>query len=501
MIEVDALLYGFAIALQPHNLFLCFVGCLVGTAIGVLPGLGPAGALAILLPVTVTMPPVSAIILLAGLYYGAMYGGSTTSILVNIPGEAGSIVTTLDGYKMAQQGRAGPALAIAAIGSFVAGTLAVMALMLIAPPLASFALAFQSPEYVALVILGLTLLSYVSLGSPTKALMMAAVGLALGTVGLDPIDGVERFTLGLTELQAGLGLVPVIVGLFGVSEVLFNLWQSSSTRPTMQPVGRLLPTLDDMRRSTGPILRGSGIGFVIGLLPGGNSIIAAIISYATERRLSRHPEQFGKGAIEGVAGPESANNAASVSSFVPVLTLGLPTNGVMALLLAALMIQGVLPGPNLITKNPDVFWGTVASMYLGNAMLLALNLPLVGLWVRLLRVPYGYLFPLILLFCVLGAYTAGNSAFDVYVMIAFGVLGFALRLFGLEPAPLILAFILGPIFEENLRRTLIISGGSFAIFAERPITITILAISILVPLTPIMCSTVRRVVAAAKGPA
>jgi putative tricarboxylic transport membrane protein len=499
MTQVEALLYGFSIAFEFRNLLFCLVGCIIGTLVGVLPGIGPAGALAMLLPVTITMSPVSAVIMLAGIYYGAMYGGSTTAILINIPGEAASIVTTIDGNRMAQQGRAGPALAIAAIGSFVAGTLAVLGLMLVAPPLASVALAFQSPEYVALVILGLTFLSYLSLGSMPRAMMMAAAGLLLGTVGNDPVGGVNRFTFGSSELGDGFGLVPVVVGLFGVSEVLINLYQREGIRTVTEKIGRLLPTREDMARSVMPILRGSGIGFLIGLLPGGNAIIAAILSYAIERRSSKTPERFGKGAIEGVAGPEAANNAASVSCFVPVLTLGVPTNAIMALLLAALMIHGVLPGPQLINRNPELFWGTIASMHIGNAMLLVLNLPLVGLWVRLLRVPYNYMFPLILLFCVLGAYTVGNSTFDLFVMIGFGVLGFVMRIAGFEPAPLILAYILGPLFEENLRRALVVSDGSFAVFLERPITLSLLSIAVAVPLLSVLIPRLRRLATAVKS--
>lgn len=498
MTQIDALLYGFSVAFQPYNLLFCLIGCIVGTLVGVLPGIGPAGALAMLLPVTIAMPPVSAVIMLAGIYYGAMYGGSTTAILINIPGEAASIVTTIDGNQMAQQGRAGPALAIAAIASCAAGTLAVLGLMFVAPPLASVALAFQSPEYVALVILGLTFLSYVSLGSTSRAMMMAAAGLLLGTVGNDPVGGVDRFTFGFTDLGDGFGIVPVVVGLFGVSEVLVNLSEKENIQKVTAKIGRLLPSREDLARSAMPILRGTGIGFLIGLLPGGNAIIAAILSYAIERRTSKTPERFGKGAIEGVAGPEAANNAASISCFVPVLTLGVPTNAIMALLLAALMIHGVLPGPQLINRNPELFWGTIASMHIGNAMLLILNLPLVGLWVRLLRVPYNYLFPLILLFCVLGAYTVGNSTFDLYVMIGFGVLGFIMRIVGFEPAPLILAYILGPLFEENLRRSLVVSDGSFLVFLERPIALVLILIAIVVPLLPVLVPRLRKVATAVK---
>lgn len=498
MTQVDALLYGFSVALQLNNLMFCLIGCIIGTLVGVLPGIGPAGALAMLLPVTISMPPVTAVIMLAGIYYGAMYGGSTTAILINIPGEAASIVTTIDGNRMAQQGRAGPALAIAALGSFCAGTLAVVGLMFVAPPLAAIALSFQSPEYVALVVLGLTFLSYVSMGSTVRAMMMAAVGLLLGTVGNDPVGGVDRFSLGLNGLSDGFGLVPVVVGLFGVSEVLLNLFEKGRGAIITEGIGRLWPSREDISRSAMPILRGTGIGFLIGLLPGGNAILAAILSYAVERRVSKTPERFGNGAIEGVAGPEAANNSAAISCFVPVLTLGIPTNAIMALLLASLMVHGVLPGPQLINRNPELFWGTIASMHIGNAMLLILNLPLVGLWVKLLRIPYNYLFPLILLFCVLGAYTVGNSTFDLLVMIGFGVLGFLMRLTGFEPAPLMLAYILGPLFEENLRRALVVSDGSFSVFLDRPIALSLLVIAVVVPLLPVLVPWARKFAAAVK---
>ena len=476
------LLLGFQVAFEWQNLAFCFAGALLGTLIGVLPGIGPAGALALLLPATMAVPPVTAIIMMAGIYYGAMYGGSTTAILVNIPGEAASIVTTLDGYQMAQKGRAGPALAIAALGSFAAGLLAIAGLVFVAPPLADIALSFQSPEFVALIVLGLTLTSYIAFGSKRRAFMMAAFGLLLGTIGLDPVDGVERLTFGSTYLLDGIGLVPLVMGLFGVAEVLVNIDDNIRQSTVSGSVGRVMPSRNDLKDSAGPTLRGSGLGFLIGIIPGGNAIIASMLSYITERKLSRTPERFGQGAIEGVAGPEAANNSAAVSAFVPLVTLGIPTNSVMALMLAGLMVQGVSPGPMFISQHADVFWGLMASMIIGNAMLLVLNLPLIGLWIRLLKIEYRYLFPVLLLFCFIGAYVVNNSYFDVGVMLVFGLFGFWMRRNRLEPAPLILAFVLGPMLEENLRRTLIVSEGSFGIFFERPIALTFLCLALLLPI-------------------
>ncbi len=447
--------------------------------VGVLPGLGPGGALAILLPVTFALPPATAIIMLAGIYYGAMYGGSTTSILVNIPGEAASVITCIDGYQMARKGRAGPALGMAAIGSFIAGTLGVIGLMVMAPPLARFALKFGSPEYVSIIFFGLMLLSYLGSGSMIKSLMTAAFGLLIGMVGTDPVDAVERFHFGSIYLMDGFGLIPVCMGLFGISEILLNLEEKEFRGILKEKIRNIFPGLKDWVDSKWPILRGTVIGFFIGILPGGNAIIASIISYATEKKISKHPGKFGTGVIEGVAGPESANNASSTGSFVPLLSLGIPTNSVMALLLASLMIHGVLPGPLLIKQSPDVFWSVIASMYVGNMMLLILNLPLVGMWVQVLKVPYYYLFPFILLFCLIGTYSLGNSVFDIGVMIFFGIIGFLMKKFEYDPTPLILAFVLGPMFEDNFRRSLIISGGSFSIFLTRPISAIFIVASIL----------------------
>jgi putative tricarboxylic transport membrane protein len=492
MEAISGILYGFSIALQPYNLFFGFLGCLLGTLIGVLPGLGPGGSLAILLPMTFYLPPETAIIMLAGIYYGAMYGGSTTSILVNIPGEAASVITCIDGYQMARNGRAGPALGIAAIGSWIAGTICVVALMFVAPPLARFALEFTSVEYVAIIIFGLTLLSYLGSGTMVKAFMMAAFGLLLGTVGTDPVESVYRFTFGITFLTDGFGLIPVAMGLFGISEILLNLEEEEFRSILKDKIKNLFPTRRDWTDSKWPILRGTIVGFFIGILPGGNAIIASIISYATEKKCSKHPEKFGTGTIEGVAGPESANNASSTGSFVPLLSLGIPTNAVMALLLASLMIHGVLPGPLLIAQNPDVFWSVIASMYVGNIILLILNLPLVGMWVQLLKVPYSYLFPFILLFCLLGTYSLSNTVFDIIVMIFFGITGFVMRKFDYDATPLILAFVLGPMFEDNFRRVLIISSGSFFIFIQRPISAIFIIAALFLVLSSVWLGIKRR---------
>jgi putative tricarboxylic transport membrane protein len=480
------ILQGFSIVFQPTNLLLCFFGCLMGTLVGVLPGLGPTAAIALLLPTTFHFAPVSAIITLCGIYYGAMYGGSTTSILVNIPGEAASVITTLDGYKMAQDGRAGPALGIAAFGSYIAGTLSIVGLMFLAPLLARGALAFGPPEYFSLMCLGLTILIYLASGSMIKALMMAALGLIIGCIGADMLTNVHRFTMGVPELMDGVGLIPLVMGLFGISEVLLNIEIQVKQEILKGKIKNLLPNLQEWKDSTMPILRGSLLGFLLGILPGAGPAIASFVSYAVEKRVSRHPEKFGQGAIEGVAGPESANNAATGGSFIPLFSLGIPSNSVMAILLGALMIHGVVPGPNLVQQNPDLFWGVVASMYLGNIMLLVLNLPLIGLWVKLLKIPYAILFPLILLFCLIGAYTASNKIVDLYIMIFFGFMGYLLRKYRYEAAPLILAFVLGPMLEDALRQSLIISEGSPKIFFTRPISGSILGCTLLLLLSPLL---------------
>ncbi|HEY2986328.1 MAG TPA: tripartite tricarboxylate transporter permease, partial [Candidatus Binatia bacterium] len=475
---------GFAVALTPGNLLYCFLGSFIGTAIGVLPGLGPPATIALLLPITYGIPATSAVILLAGIFYGAMYGGSTTSILLNIPGEAASVVTCLDGYQMARQGRAGAALAISAFGSFIAGTLSIIGLMLLAPPLAAFALKFGAPENFALLLLGLTMVGYLAGSSMTKGLMMACLGLLLGTVGLDPIMGTQRFTYGSFQLSGGFEFILVAMGLFGIGEVLTNVEQAVKAEVFQTKIRGLLPSREEWRTASAPIARGSLLGFFVGVLPGGGAIISSFISYALEKKLSKHPERFGKGAIEGVAAPESANNSAATSSFIPLLTLGIPGNASIAMIFAALMIHGVRPGPLLVAEKPEVFWGLVASMYLGNIMLLVLNLPLIGLWVKLLKVPYPLLAPFILVFVVIGAYSVNNSAFDVGITIAFGFFGYLMRKFDFEPAPLVLAMILGPQLEASLRRSLIYSHGDLMVFFERPIAATLMALALLMLLSP-----------------
>jgi putative tricarboxylic transport membrane protein len=477
---------GFSVALQPGNLWYCFVGVFIGTLIGVLPGIGPVATMSLLLPVTFKGTPESAIIMLAGIYYGAMYGGSTTSILVNIPGEAASAVTCLDGYQMARQGRAGAALGMAAFGSFIAGSFAVIGLMLLAPPLSEFALRFGPPEYLSLMFLGITILVYVAHGSMLKALLMAALGIMLGCVGLDPINTKPRLTFGQMSLMDGVGLVPVLMGLFGISEVLLNIEQAVMRDTVATEIKGIFPTAKDWAESKWALIRGTVIGFFLGIVPGGGGIIASFFTYALEKRISKHPERFGKGAIEGVAAPEAANNAAAGGAFIPLMTLGIPTNAAIALLLGAFMIHGVQPGPLLMTQHPGMFWGVVASMYIGNLMLLVLNLPLIGLWVKVLRVPYKILFPLILLFCLIGVYSISNAVFDIYVMILFGVLGYLMNKFGYEPAPLVLAFVLGPMMETSLRKSLILSRGDFSIFFVRPLSAVFLILALLILVTPMI---------------
>lgn len=483
---LQSLLVGFGVALEPMNLLYCFVGVFIGTLIGVLPGIGPVAAMALLLPVTFNIPAAGAIIMLAGIYYGSMYGGSTTAILVNIPGEAASVVTCLDGYQMARQGRAGPALGMAAFASFIAGTVAIVGLMLLAPTLARWAVKFGPADYFSLMALGLSILAYLSHGSLLKALIMATLGLVLGLVGLDSINGAMRLTLGRMELIDGLGLVPIVMGLFGVAEILSNLEQPPQRQVFATRIKNLLPDRADWKQSAGPMTRGSFLGFLLGILPGGGSVISSFLSYAVEKRFSRTPERFGKGAIEGVAGPEAANNAAAGGAFIPLLTLGIPPNVVMALLLGAFVVHGMQPGPLLMTQNPGVFWGVVASMYIGNLMLLVLNLPLIGIWVRVLKVPYKLLFPFILLFSIVGVYAVSGAIFDVYLMLVFGVFGYLMRKFGYEPAPLILAFVLGPMMENNLRKALILSQGDFSVFVSRPISLTCLVLAALLLLSPLL---------------
>lgn len=477
------LLSGFSIVFQPANLLFCFLGALIGTLVGVLPGIGPVGAIAILLPATYRLGPVSAIIMLSGIFYGSMYGGSTTSILVNIPGEAASVVTCLDGYEMARQGRAGPALGMAAFGSFIAGTIGIVGLMFFAAPLSEFGLKFGPPEYFGVILLGLTLITYLSHGSTIKAIMLGFFGLLLSCIGIDPIFGSTRLTFSLIQLQDGMNLVPVAMGIFGVGEILINIEETTSTELLQTKIRHLFPSALDWIASNGAILRGTVLGFFVGMLPGGNPVIASFLSYGIEKRVSKHPERFGKGAIEGVAGPESANNSATSGAFIPFLTLGIPPSVIMALFMGALLIHGIRPGPLLLKEHPEVFWGLVSSMYVGNVMLLILNLPLIPMWVQVLKIPYRILFPLILLFCLIGAYSLNNSAFDIILMTIFGIVGYLFRKFNYEGAPLLLAFVLGPMFESTLRQSLMLSKGSFSIFFTRPIAAVTVSVALILFLT------------------
>jgi len=476
---VQSLLYGFSVSLTATNLMYCALGVFLGTIVGVLPGIGPLGGITILLPTTFGMEPVSAIIMLAGIYYGAMYGGSTTSILVNIPGEAASVVTCFDGYQMARQGRAGPALSIAAFASYIAGTLSVLGLMLLAPTLARLALRFGPPEQFALMVLGLVILAYMGTGSVLKALMMIVLGLTVAMVGIDHLSGFTRFTHGRVELGDGVSFLAVAMGLFGVAEILVNVEQKVVQDIIKPKLSTLLPTREDWKRSIGPILRGSGVGFVIGILPGAAHIISTFVSYAMEKRLSRHPEEFGTGRIEGVAGPEAANNAATGGAMIPFLALGIPSSAATATMMVALLIHGVKPGPMLMEQRPEVFWGLIASMYIGNVMLLILNLPLVGLFVNLLRVPQHTLFPFILLICFVGVYSVGLSTTDLWIMAISGVAGYLLRKVGFDPASIVLAMVLGPMMEQALRQGLMMSKGEFGIFLSRPISAAMLAVAVL----------------------
>lgn len=480
------LLLGFSVALQPINLFYCFMGCLIGTLVGVLPGLGPTAAMSLLLPATLHITPVAAIIMLAGIYYGAMYGGSTTSILVNIPGEAASAVTCLDGYQMARQGRAGPALGISAFGSFIAGTIGIVGLTLVAVPLADLALRFGPPEYFALMCLGMVILTFLSSTSMIRALMMACIGILIGTVGTDTVSGTARFSFGIIELMDGVGLVPVVMGLFGISEMLLNIETKIDREVFKTRVKGLFPTVRDWIQSAGAIIRGTVIGFFLGILPGGGAVLSSFVAYAVEKKVSKTPEKFGTGLIEGVAAPESANNSAAQGAFIPLLTLGIPSNVVMAMLLGALIIHGVTPGPLLLTNHPKIFWGVVGSMYIGNVMLLILNLPLIGLWVQLLKVPYAILMPLIIVFCIIGSYTIANSIMDVFFMLIFGVVGYLMKKLRYEAPPLILAYVLGPMLEYSLKQSLMISKGSFKIFFSRPISGTCLVIALILVVLPII---------------
>lgn len=480
MDTLSQLFYGFSIVFDPYNLLFCFIGVLFGTLTGVLPGFGAGAAMAILMAITYKMSAVSSIIMLAGIFYGAMYGGSITSILVNIPGEAASAITCLDGYPMAKQGRAGPALGIAAFGSFIAGTFSVIMLMLLTPPLAEIALKFGYPEIFGLILLGLVMVSYLASGSMLKAFMMAALGMMMGMIGVDPTRGTERFSFGMPTLMGGIGIVPVVMGIFGIPEVFENMERSIQQELIKGKIKGLLPNKSDWKESAGPIARGSLLGFFLGILPGIGALIPTFISYALEKRLSRHPERFGTGMIAGVAGPEAANNAGVGGAMVPLMALGIPPTAIMALLMGALMIHGVQVGPFLIKEHPDVFWGVIASMYIGNVMLLILNLPLIGMWVRLLKVPYWVLAPLILLFCLVGAYSIDGYIYDALLVVIIGILGYLMRKFGYEAAPLILAFILGPMFEMTFRQSLIYSYGDLLVFFKRPISGVFMVLAFLV---------------------
>ncbi|HVY21015.1 MAG TPA: tripartite tricarboxylate transporter permease [Bauldia sp.] len=471
---------GFGVALGLQNILFCFIGVLAGTLVGVLPGIGPTATIAMLLPVSFQLGPATSLIMLAGIYYGAQYGGSTTAILINLPGESSSAVTALDGYQMARRGRAGPALAAAAIGSFFAGTVATVILARFAPPLAAFALKFGPPEYFSLMVLGLISAVALAHGSVMKALGMIVVGLLFGLVGADLYSGAQRFTFDFPELADRLNFVAVAVGVFGFAEILRNLEVEADRTVLQSRVTGLWPTKDDLRRIVAPVLRGTALGSVLGILPGGGAILASFAAYTVEKRVSRTPEAFGKGAIEGVAAPESANNAGAQTSFIPMLTLGIPANPVMALMIGAMIIQGIVPGPNVITSNPDLFWGVIASMWIGNAMLVVLNLPLIGVWVRLLSIPYTALFPAILAFASIGVYAVRTNEFDLYTVTVFAALGYALVRLGCEAAPLLLGFVLGPMLEDHLRRALIISRGDALVFFQRPISAALLVTAAIV---------------------
>ena len=471
---------GLATAVSLQNLFYCFVGVLLGTLIGVLPGIGPVATIAMLLPITYALPPTAALIMLAGIYYGAQYGGSTTAILVNLPGEASSVVTCLDGYQMARQGRAGPALAIAAIGSFIAGTVSTLICALLAAPLAAVATQFGPAEYFSLMVLGLIGAVVIANRSVLKAIGMVLVGLILGLVGIDVNSGAQRFTFGVTELLDGIGFIGLAVGVFAVTEIVMNLEKKDSREVFTDKVGKLMPSRDEFRQSVKPIARGTLVGSVLGVLPAGGALLASFASYAVEKRLAKDPSRFGKGAIEGVAGPEAANNAGAQTSFIPMLTLGIPPNVVMALMIGAMMLHNIQPGPQVMTKNPELFWGLIASMWLGNLMLVVLNLPLIGIWVRLLSVPYRLLYPAIILFCCIGVYTLSNNTFDVRLVVLFGAVGYLFAKIGCEPAPMLLGFILGPMMEEYFRRALVIERGDFRVFIERPISAGLLAAALVV---------------------
>jgi len=475
---LSSITMGFGVALTWQNIGLCFFGCVIGTIIGVLPGIGPLTTMAMILPVTFWLSPVGALIMLAGVFYGAQYGGSTTAILVKIPGETSSVVTVLDGHAMAQRGRAGPALAIAAIGSLFAGSVVTLLIAVAGPPLAGIALLFQSADYVSVMLLGLISAVVLAHGSVLKAVGMIVLGVLFGLVGTDVTTGEYRMTMGLDVLFDGVGFVPLSMGLFGLAEIAVNLESTGATDLRAKAVTGLWPTLADLRQSFGAMVRGTAVGTAFGILPGGGPTIAAFSAYSLEKKVSRSPERFGKGAIEGVAAPESANNAAAQACFIPMLSLGIPPNALMALMIGAMMIHGITPGPEIISKQPALFWGLIASMWIGNLMLVILNLPLIGIWVKLLQVPYSYLFPSILVLCCIGTFTLNSSTGDVMVMTAFGVIGYAMRKLDCEPAPLLLGLVLGPMLEENFRRAMVLSDGDWSIFVRRPISLGFLLLAL-----------------------
>lgn len=474
---LDLLYLGFSEALSPTNLAFCLIGALLGTLIGVLPGIGPTATVAILLPITYFLPPLAALIMLAGIFYGAQYGGSTTAILVNLPGEASAVVTALDGHAMAKQGRAGAALATAALASFFAGTVATVALAFAGPVLSKFALSFGPAEYVALTVFGLLAATILASGSVIKAIGMVCLGLLLGMVGMDVSSGTTRLTFGSTDLYDGIDFVVIAVGLFGIAEIAVNLEQREARGSLAGKITRLWPTREDFRKAWPATLRGTALGTFLGVLPGGGATLSAFSAYSLEKKVSKTPEKFGTGLVEGVAAPEAANNAGAQSSFIPLLTLGIPSNSIMAMMLGAMMIHGITPGPSVITHQPALFWGLIASMWIGNVMLLVINLPLIGLWVRLLKVPYRLLFPAILLFCCVGVYSVNNRGFDVALVIIFGLLGYLFRKARCEPGPLLLGFVLGPLLETNLRRALLISQGDPSVLVDRPISAVLFAAS------------------------
>ena len=480
---------GFSVALAPSNLMFALAGCLVGTLIGVLPGLGPVATMAMLLPLTFYAPPEGALIMLAGIYYGAQYGGSTTAILVNLPGESSSAVTCIDGYQMARQGRAGSALAIAALGSFFAGTVATVLIALFAPGLSQVGLAFQPADYFSLMVLGLVGAMVLAHGSLIKAFAMVALGLLLGLIGTDVNTGVQRFAFGIPDLSDGIDFVPLAMGIFGLSEIIMNLSRHGDERTVLaSTVSRLWPSRSDFARAWPATLRGTALGSVLGILPGGGALLSSFAAYTLEKKLSKHPQEFGRGAVEGVAGPESANNAGAQTSFIPMLTLGIPSNVIMAMLIGAMTMQGIAPGPQVMTERPQLFWGMIASMWVGNLMLVVINLPLIGIWIKLLSVPYRLLYPAIVVFCAIGVYSVHNSTFDVGMTAFIGLVGYALIRVGCEPAPLALGFVLGPMMEENLRRAMLLSRGDPMIFLSRPISLSLLIVAVLLLATLVLPS-------------